>query len=312
MPKIVDNSRKREGAVYLHYNDVSRRELVIDRSNPGLDLMLAHQAFIQYFRSFIPNPPEWMREVFAIYFNSVRFNKNISQLEFEENLSWLDTVKNLGPGMPSLESILVVEPNTTAHAMFQPVAWALVSYFLNNSRSPRFSLADTRRTLTDTFLLLSPVRSAYENSLVVNNRIASWINIADLTADFDAYIHSRKTYSALVDFGSKAYAAHDYPNAENYFLEALQLKPNHPAAYYYLGLLAFEKGDSDAAEYYYTTALNLGANTALVCYALGVNAAKHARNDEAIYYLEYAISFDSQRYAQRAGDMIARLRPVAQ
>jgi hypothetical protein len=297
-----------EGAVYLHYTDPSRRELVIDRSSANLDWMLPHQAFIQYFRAFIPNPPDWMREGFAIYFNSLRFNKQTLQLDFEENLSWLETVQNLGPSMPSLDTILLADSTTGYPAMFQPVSWALVSYFLNGNANNPYSLADNRRTLTDTFLILSPIQNSKENAAAVKSRIEAWVNLANLTKDFDLYIHSRKTYAMLVDTGSKAYTAHDYAAAEAYFVDAANVKPSHPAAYYYLGLLAFENGDSGAAEYYYTTSLSLGANAALVCYALGVLYARDGRNDEAVYYLEQSISFDSARYGEKAQIMIQRLR----
>jgi hypothetical protein len=67
----------RPGAVYLHYSNSERRELVIHWGSPEEAYMLAHQAFIQFFRAFVPNPPTWMREGFAIYFNTLRFDRNI-------------------------------------------------------------------------------------------------------------------------------------------------------------------------------------------------------------------------------------------
>lgn len=59
----------REDFVYLHYGAPSRNELVgYYRDDEQFDLSLTHQNFIQYFRAFVDNPPLWMREGFAVFF----------------------------------------------------------------------------------------------------------------------------------------------------------------------------------------------------------------------------------------------------
>jgi hypothetical protein len=124
----------RDGAVYLHYNDVSRRELIINLSSPEAERVLPHQAFIQFLRAFVPYPPTWMREGFAIYYNTLRFNRQTLNLDYEENLAWLDTVKTISKEHrePSLNSVFMADVNGQTPEYFHPVAWGLVSFLLNS------------------------------------------------------------------------------------------------------------------------------------------------------------------------------------
>ncbi|GMO26180.1 MAG: hypothetical protein Ta2F_01690 [Termitinemataceae bacterium] len=292
----------RDGAVYLHYNQSERRELIVNRGSPEEARMLPHQAFIQYIRSFIPYPPTWMREGFAIYFNTLRFDKETRELRYEENLAWLETVKNLGNGHPSLESVFLADLRG-APEYFQPVAWALVSFFLNSGGNGEYF-----RTLTESFMLLSPTKSAGDNAQAVLERLTSWTNLETMRADYDAYVGSRKTFSELVDLGQKGYTNREMSEAESFFLAALYQKPTHYAPYYYLGLLAYEDKNYDMAERYYRSALTYGADPALVNYALGINAATAGRNSEAISYLQTAASESPERYKDRAESIIIRLR----
>ncbi|MDR1147657.1 MAG: hypothetical protein LBK66_03415 [Spirochaetaceae bacterium] len=292
----------RDGAVYLHYSQPERRELVVNRGSPEEERMLAHQAFIQFFRAFIPYPPSWMREGFAIYFNTLKFDPETRELRYEENLSWLETVKNLGPHQPSLESVFLSDLNGMPE-YFQPVSWAIVSFFLNNGGN-----GDYFRAITEAFMLLSPSNSAAENSQVVMERLTSWNTLEKMRADYNNYIASRKTFAELIDLGQTAYTVKDIENAESYFLAALYQKPVHYAPYYYLGLLASEDSNYDMADAYYRSALQYGADSALVKYALGINAATAGRNSEAIAYLEEAAYESPERYKEKADSIIIRLK----
>jgi tetratricopeptide (TPR) repeat protein len=291
----------RDGAVYLHYNQPERRELVVLRGSAEESRMLPHQAFIQYLRAFVPQPPTWMREGFAIYFNTVRFDKNSRELKYEENLAWLETVKNLGVNVPTLDAILLSDVRSQPE-YFQPVSWALVSFFLNAGSNSEYF-----RTLTEAFMLLRSDFSASENSNVIYDRIFRWTSVDRLTADYNAYIATRRTFAELVDAGQRAYAAHDNEAARAYFEGALYQKPTHYAPYYYLGLLAYENGHFDRGEVYYRSSLQYGADAALVNYALGINAASAGRNSDARNYLQNAINLAPDRYKERAEQIIARL-----
>ncbi|MDR2343557.1 MAG: hypothetical protein LBD86_03395 [Spirochaetaceae bacterium] len=292
----------RDGAVYLHYSQSERRELVVNRGSPDEERMLPHQAFIQFFRAFVPYPPSWMREGFAIYFNTLKFDKETRELRYEENLSWLETVKSLGTYIPSLESIFLADINGMPE-YFQPVSWAIVSFFLNSGGN-----GDYFRAITEAFMLFSATGSAAENSQIVLERLTSWNTLDVMRADFHNYIASRRTFVELIDIGMQAYAVKDFENAEAYFLAALYQKPAHYAPYYYLGLLAYDENNYDVAETYYITALQYGADSALVKYALGINAATAGRNTEALSYLQEAVNESPERYKERAETIMNRLR----
>jgi hypothetical protein len=292
----------RDGAVYLHYPQPDRRELVVNRGSPEESRMLPHQAFIQYFRAFVSQPPTWMREGFAIYFNTLKFDKAARELRYEENLSWLETVKNLGTKGPGLETVFLADLRGQPE-YFQPISWALVSFFLNAGGSNEYF-----RTLTESFMLLSDQRAASENAQSVLDRLLRWTNIEQMSVDYYNYINSRRTFAELVDAGQQAYSAKDYINAASYFQGAIYQKPTHYAPYYYLGLISYENRDFENAEIYYRTALSYGADPALLNYALGVNAAAANRPADAINYLETAITIDPARYREKAEAIISRLR----
>jgi tetratricopeptide (TPR) repeat protein len=293
--------RTREGAVYLHYNQPDRRELVVLRGGPEEPWMLAHQAFVQFFRAFIPSPPSWMLEGFAIFFNTLGFDPATGKLIYEENLSWLDTVKNLGLSIPSLESVFLADTRR-APENFQGLSWGLVSFFLNSGNQEYF------RTLIESFMLLSDSASAASNSEAVMNRIYLRTDQTTLQNDYLNYLTGRKTFGDLIDEGQKAYAAKNYAEAELSFLKAVDQRPAHYVSYYYLGLMAYEEKNYELAEGYYRSALQYGADQALVQYARGVNGAMMGRNAEAIGYLEEAARLSPERYRERAANLISRLR----
>jgi hypothetical protein len=293
--------RTRDGAVYLHYNQVERRELIIHRGSPEEARMLANQAFIQYFRALISNPPAWMREGFAIYFNTLGFDHKSGELKYEENLAWLETVKNLGNRAPSLQAVLLADAEGIPEN-FQSVSWALVSFLLNSGRENYF------RALTETFMVLSPAASAAANGDAVMKRLSLWVDPDTLTADYRAYLVSRKTFAELIEAGQKAYGSKDPVTAELNFINALNQRPTHYAPYYYLGLLAYEERNYDMAEQYYRSAIQYGADPALVRYALGLNAASAGRTAEAIEHLEQAAAASPERYRSRVESLIRRLR----
>ncbi|MDR2097280.1 MAG: hypothetical protein LBP37_02030 [Spirochaetaceae bacterium] len=292
----------RDGAVYLHYSQPDRRELVVNRGSPEEARMLPHQAFIQFIRAFIPYPPSWMREGFAIYFNTLKFDPETRELSYEENLSWLETVKSMGMRQASLESVFLADINGMPE-YFQPISWSIVSFFLNSGGN-----GDYFRAITESFMLLSPAKSAGENSELVLNRLTNWNSLETLHTDYNNYIASRKTFVELIEAGQQAYTARDLENSEAYFLAAMYQKPTHYAPYYYLGLLAYDKNEYDIAETYYITALQYGADSALVKYALGINAATAGKNEEALAYLEEAVLESPERYKERAESIMTRLR----
>jgi len=299
------------GAIYLHYKEIDRRELVIHHGSPEEAAMLAPQSFLQYFRAFTANPPSWMREGFTIYFSSLSINPQ-GKPDYEENLLWLESVKGLGAKLPSPKTLLQADVSETppedpsgkqaggAPEEFQISSWALVSFLLNGGQ-------DYFRDLTDSFMLLSPAASAADNSLAVMKRFSLWNDFDTMEKDFKAYLDSRKTYKELLDAGQKAYSQGDLMNAELSFMTARDQRPGEYAPYYYLGLLSYGEKDYDTAEQYYMSSLERGADEALVNYALGINAAAAGRTKDARNYLQRAATLDPAKYKTRAGELLNKL-----
>ncbi|MDR2485131.1 MAG: hypothetical protein LBD55_07030 [Treponema sp.] len=305
------------GAVYLHYTQPDRRELVIHRGGPEEERMFPHQAFVQYLRAFIPYPPSWFREGFAIYFSTLKFEagqvlagtgNGVSAMPvnagliYEENLTWLEAVKSLGNKSPSLESVLLADVKGTYPDNFQGVSWALV-FFLKDSGKE-----DYLRLLYECFMLLKGSASVQENSQAIYNHIKSWSDLPILEWDYKAYLNTRKTFPELIAEGQRAYNAKDARAAEEVFQAAQKQRPSHYAPYYYLGLLAYDWKNYDQAERYYRSAQQYGADPGLIAYALGINAAAAGRNNEAISFLEQAKAASPSQYNDQVDNLIKRLR----
>lgn len=286
------------GAVYLHYNQGDRRELVIHRGGEDTQQALAYQSFIQFLRAFVSNPPAWIREGFAVFFSTLGFNDE-GKLVYEENLAWLEPVKNRKE-LPSAGSILMADALGIPDD-FQTLAWSMVSFLLNSGKR------DYLRTMTDSFMLLSDAKTAEENAGAVMQRIFLWNNMEDMNKDYHEYLVLRKTFNELLAQGQKQYADGDKPAAVHTFQSALDQKPNHFAPWYYLGLLAYEAGDHTAAEEYYRSSMRYGADAALIHYALGLNAAAAGKNSEAVELLRTAAELSPARYKEKAGALVTRI-----
>jgi tetratricopeptide (TPR) repeat protein len=287
---------QRPGAVYLHYRNPASRELVIHSGSSEADSLVPHQAFIQFLRAFIADPPPWLREGYAVYFNTLRFDRAKGTLVYEENLSWLETAKR---GSFSPESVL---QSGAAFPNMQAFSWAMVSFLMADKGGEYY------RSLTDSFTALAPGASAEENAQAMYKRIVLFSPAAELAKDFSAYIAGKKTFTELVEDGQRFYGAKNYSMAEECFHKAAALRNSHYAPYYYLALIAYDNKNYTGAEAYYKTALDNGAEKAMIQYARGVNAAAAGKKAEAIAFLEEAAAADSARYRARSEDLINKLR----
>jgi tetratricopeptide (TPR) repeat protein len=331
----------REGAVYFHYRQENRRELVVNLDPAGAepgggesgravsagtvwDGALPYQAFIQYLRAFVPNPPSWIEKGFAIYFSGLSFSET-GELRYRENLAWLETAK--AAPLPYVGAVLLADAADAADAAtvvnpeggevpsvisafaqlneadrsgpgFNALSWSLASFFLNSGNEDYF------RSLLECFMLLSPDAGAAENSLTVARWIGDWNGLENLDLDYRAYLESRRTFSELMDLGRRAYLSGEDGTA--FFQEALELRPGHYAPLYYLGLAAYSRGNWEEAEGYFNQSLE-GGDRALVYYALGLNAAAALDQDKAREYLDAAAGADPGRYREKAAALLERL-----
>jgi hypothetical protein len=289
----------RPGAVYIHYQDAARRELVVNRGGADEIRVLPYQAFVQYLRSFIPSPPSWLREGFAIYFTTLGYSP-AGELGYTENLSWLESAKAMGNRVPPLESILLAD-QAGEPENFRALSWALVSFFLNSGNEEYF------RSLLESFMLLSPAADAAQNARITAEHLGRWGDFTQMRTDFLSYLDSRKTFLEFMTEGETAYAAKDAFTAEYSFTSAMNQKPEHYAPYYYLGLLAYENGRHDQAEQYYRQSIENGADRALVLYALGINAISAGKSSDAVTFLRQAAELSPERYRAKAEDLIKKL-----
>jgi len=353
--------------VYLHFERAELRELVINAGagSEAADIF-AHQAFVQFLRAFVPQPPDWMLEGFAVFFSGFAFSES-GELVHSENLGWLYTARaarvspldilsaqglaagtqgaaqnaaHLALEMPVFEAELEEEaygepdvlpsggPADAEPAAYEPTyewleageaaepglaepgadplenftahAWSLASFLMNSTE-------DYMRSLTDSFMTLSPAASHAENTLAVKDRVLFGSSPDAFAADFHHYLDSRRTFAELVGEGRAAFYDGDEELAGYLFREAVMLNSGHYLPFFYLGLLAFNAEEFEAAEVFYLISMEAGADTAHVLYSLGLNAMAAGNNEQAVDFLTRASEEDPERFAERTEALLAHL-----
>lgn len=293
--------------VYLHYPTVERSELVIfsKADADDFDASLAHQAFVQFLKAFVPEPPLWIREGFAVYFERTRRDARSGMVAYTENQSWLETVKLLSSQSRLYDvselMLLSAEDARSGLDVFYPESWALVSFFLN-SPDRRYN-----RFIWDAIARLSPEASLEQNQVIVRDFFLKWHGEAAVESDFKAYLEGQKTFAELVTSGVRSYGDKDLEMAFKSFSQAALKNPSSYIPPYYLGLIAYAKGEYALADEYYQKAMTLGSDAPITNYALGINAYASRRFDEAKTYLEKAMDGDPIKYQEKAGEIIARI-----
>ncbi len=299
----------REDFIYLHYGNLARSELVgYFREDPEYDYSLNHQAFIQYLRSFIANPPLWLREGFAVYFEEIDYDPSTGQAVYRENLTWLDPLKSILEGASGEEAIpfdellrIDVAEARSRLDVFYPQSWGVVSYLMNTGDR------DVNRVLWDAINALEPNAAMRENVRAVEQEAVQWIDQERLIDGYLGYLEDRRSFRGLVEDGMELYEEGDSEAAEEAFVKALTLREDNHVPYYYLGLINYDRGNNSLADYYYRQALEQGATEALTYYALGVNAYASERFEDATGYLERAIELDPEEYSEQARQLISRM-----
>lgn len=303
--RIIDETR--DDYVYLHYTDLAKSELVGYDSELGIaDPSMNHQAFIQYLRAFVPNPPLWMREGFAVYFEKVEYDPEFDSVIYRENLAWLETLKSIvldGEGMPlAMDELLAITVDSARDKLetFYPQAWGIVSFLINAEEK------EYNRILWDSISALEPSAPMQANVQATVEEAFQWVDPEVATEAFVTYVDERKSFRGLVEHGIEQYGAGDLAAAEESFVKALQLREDHHIPNYYLGLINYDNGNYSMADFYYKKALEFGAGEALTFYALGVNAYADNRFEEARDFLQQTVSLDPE-YNDRAETLLARM-----
>ena len=294
--------------VYLHYPNPERSELLLfAKDEPDFSASLAHQAFVQYLKAFVPNPPLWMREGLAVAFESASWDDKAGKLSFAENLAWLETAKSLKERallMP-LDKLLTIDQDQARSELdvFYPESWAFAS-FLANSEDKTYN-----RLLWDSMSALRKDASLEDNQAAGLKMIESWYGIEATSKAFDAYLAARKTFPELVADGVRKYADKAWDEAATAFDAALAMNAGSYVPQYYLGLIAYAKNDFSGAEFRYKAALQLGCDPAITNYALGVNAYAQNRLDDAKSFLDLAKQAAPDRYGAKVDELVAKFPP---
>jgi tetratricopeptide (TPR) repeat protein len=304
--RLIDESRN--GYVYLHYNDLAKSELVgYHTERDDLQRSMIHQSFVQYFRAFIPNPPLWIREGFAVYYEASEYDEDFGAAIYRENLAWLETLKDLVAGVGGRPIpvdrmlALTLDEARSEIDVFYPQAWGMVSFLLNDD-DPAIN-----RILWDSLSALQPDATLAENAELVYREAFRWADEERLVEDFLAFLSEQRSFRGWVEYGVESYNNGDVDESERAFVQALKLNDENYVPYYYLGLLNYERQNYGLADFYYQSALEYGADEPITLYALGVNAYADNRFDEAISYLELTVDRDPA-YRDKAEDLLIRIQ----
>ncbi len=308
LQRVIEQTR--DDFVYLHYTDLAKSELVGYATDAeSFDISLKHQGFIQFLRAFVPNPPLWMREGFAVFFEEVEFDDELGIATYRENLSWLETLQAVVDGSSSLapialDSMLQMDVATARNniEVFYPQAWGMISFLLNSDNR------DYNRIIWDSISALDPEATLADNSTDVYEAAFQWEEEQILVEAFVTYVGERKSFRTLVQDGIDQYSAGNLDEAERSFVTALKLREDNFIPFYYMGLINYDRKNYSLSDFYYKEALDKGATEALTYYALGVNAYADNRFDDAVAYLEETIRLDPSAYENKAQQLLDRIQ----
>lgn len=307
LKNVID--AEKEDFVYLHYSDIQKSELVgfSKEAQSDFDASIAHQGSIQFLKAFISAPPLWMREGFAILFETCSFDRNTGELSYRENLSWLPTLRDIinsdEKDLLSLTSVLTMDQEEAKanFEFFYPQSWGMVSFLMNTDKT------EYQRMLWDSIRLLDADAKLVQNSKAIKDYILTWVSPDKLSNDFTSYLQSRKTFNELVQSGINAYKEESYAKAKPSFERALELRTDHPLPFYYLGLLHYNNGNYEQAQVYYQKALSKGADKATTYYAMGVNSFAAKQFDDATDYLNKAKENSPDKYTEKVSKLLSRI-----
>ncbi len=297
LAEIIDEHR--DDAVYLHSSSAQRSEIVgsMIRSN-NIDQNFTQQVFVQFFRAFIQNPPLWLREGFAAYFEKLQFQNG--ELTFHENLTWLETFRTLFPSDLRMNPLNIpdflssdVEYARENINTFYPQSWGIVHYLLNTDNR------DHNRMIWEALNSLDTEADLQTNSWRAYKKTFQWINTEEFLSDMYAYLGSLRTYAELIEAGIERYESGQLDEAANFLLQAIERNDESYIPYYYFGLINYDLGNYELADENYTTAIQKGQNDALVYYALGLNAFASENYDQANEHFDVSLQLDAGNFMEK-------------
>ncbi len=300
----------RDDFVYIHYSDLGKCEMVGFQKTVEADFYTAllHQGAVQFLKAHVANPPLWLQEGLAAYFEQAVFSASKSKYILPTDLVWLTTLKKMAKGeseqrLIGFDSFLTLD-KTQAQvqlASFYPQAWGLV-YFLLNSKD-----SNVNRILWDSIAALDPTLTASDNAVRVKEKAFGWYGVAKMETDFRNYINGLKTLSDLVAEGVTYYTNNDLDKSRDSFTKARDRGSENYIAWYYLGLISYNKKDYSNAETLYLKAMDLKAPEALINFAIGVNAYADNNYEKAATFLKNAKALDAIKYGEKADSILKEI-----
>ncbi len=293
--------------VYIHYADAAKSELVAYAmaDEVQFDTSLLHQACIQFLKGAVPNPPVWIREGTAAYFERSTFNAETGRFQFKPDLAWLESLKAAVASPQALPvAKLILLDNEAARAQIQtfyPQAWALVSLLLD-SQDPNLN-----RIYWDSLSAMDPALNVADNSARVRERAFAWFEEPKLERAYQGFVQGLKGFNELVAEGTDLYSRQEFDKAEEAFVHAMRIEPDNYVPYYYMGLAKYAGKDYRSAEVLFKSALELGADPAVTKYALGVNAFALNSYEQSRAWLLEARAANPKAYGDKVDSLLARM-----
>jgi tetratricopeptide (TPR) repeat protein len=306
----------RNNYVYLQYSTLKKSELLCYPLDDieSIKAALIRHSFIQFIKSFVKNPPLWLQQGFAVFFERSIYDEEHDLAVYKENLGWLATLQSMigetSTYTSSSDSDLLtlsqlLQPDASIlqekNEIFHAQSWGFIMFLLNSDNK------NYNRLLWDSLSVLKNDGTLKENEMKVQSKAFDWVNEYLLYTDFTNYIASIKTFPDIVREGVDLYTLGNYEDAEKAFIRAISLDGSHYIPYYYLGLIHYAQEDYSLVEYYYQSSLMLGADSALVYYALGVNAFADDRFEDSKSYLREASRLKPTAYSKKTDRILQRI-----
>lgn len=307
--------------IYLHYQKrPERSELValFDNSDPDWEDNLRDQAFIQFLKTHVSNPPSWLLYGFLIYFQRSEVDTVSRTITEKRNLSRLSTLKaSLDPSPDfSVNQLLKMDIDEVGAMQKEYLAmcWGLVDFLLYCEKE------EINRLLWDSIRSLKKNASTIENEEIID-KVFSWVPQEDLQSEYVNYFSDTLlTYNELIRAGITAYNNEEYTQASDYFNKARGQNPTQHSPDYHLGLIAYSEGNYEDAEGLFREALkkvekNEEVNAqqkneaiGLIYYAMGVNAYDAGNIGIAKDFLKQSVWTDDGKYSQKARELLDKIQ----
>ncbi len=295
-----------DGFIYLHYGRPQRNELIGFVSDDAeVASSFVRQAFLQFLRAHITNPPLWLSEGFSTYVRNATYNPQTQSIMFNESISRAKSLQIIiersnGKLTLPIESVLTSTRETLQQnsADFYHSAWGLIAYLLNTDE------ADHARILWGSIARLMPSASFANNQETLQTYEYDWINYPELENAIVSYIKDYETPYILLGRGQKLMQEEKYAEAEKTFARVIELDSEESSGYYYRGLANYHQKNYVLAIAFYEEAIHYGLDENFGLFAIALSRYALNERDTAIELLGQIPA--TSQYYNRAQDLLSQ------